>query len=153
MSVMVIGLDSFVSGLNTAKAETKRVVKAAALNMALEVRRIAQGKVKKGTSILAQSIQATPLQYGAQTTVEQKYGVYLEYGTGMYDPRGAHLIYPKNGTVLAWGSGGQAHFARWTRGMEAQPFFWPSVDEVQPFIIEEMGRAANVLIKTAVGVA
>jgi HK97 gp10 family phage protein len=153
MSVTVIGLDSFISGLGAAKDVTKAVVTKAALAMALEVRRVAQSKVKKGTSVLAQSITAMPLEYGATTTVGEKYGTYLEYGTGMFDPRGAHLIYPTTSTVLAWSSGGGEYFAKWTRGMEAQPFFWPAVDESQPFVIEEMHRAADILVKTAVGVA
>jgi HK97 gp10 family phage protein len=146
-NVMIIGLDGFIAGLGAAAREAVPIVRKAALNMALEVRRLAGEKAPKRTSVLAQSITATPLAYGAQTTVEAKYGIYVEMGTGLYDPRGAHLIYSKSGGPLAWGDG---HFAMWTRGMKAQPFFWPAVREVEPYIIEQMRVAADVLIGMAV---
>lgn len=150
MSVEIIGLGSFIAGLGVAQDMARPVVEKAALNMALTVRSFAQAKVPKRSTVLAQSIQATPLAYGAQTSVEEKYGIYVEQGTGMFDPRGAHLIYPTSAQALVWEEGGQRYGARWTRGMEAQPFFWPAVDDTEPFIVEEMGRAATILIQTAV---
>lgn len=146
----IIGLDSFIAGLDVAKDATKKMVEAVTLELALDVRRKAQIKVPKRTSILAQSIVAEPVEYGAQTTVGEKYGVYVEDGTGLYDPFGSHLIYAKSGGPLHWESDGEDHYAMWTRGMEAQPFFWPAVDEMEPTIKEKMGIAADSLIRMAV---
>lgn len=146
----VIGLDSFIRDLGIAAKETKPVVEKAALAMALAVRRIAQGKVPKRSTILAQSIIADSVPYGAMTTVNEKYGEYLEYGTGLYGPL-HHLIYPTTAQAMVWEEGGMRYGARWTRGMEAQPFFWPAVDEAAPGIGEQMRLAADSLIKTAVG--
>lgn len=150
MSVQIIGLDSFISALGIAKEQTKPLVEKAALNLALKVRTLAQEKVHKVTTALAQSIQAEPIAYGAMTTVEESYGIYVEYGTGMYDPRGSHLIYSSTGGALHWESDGEDVFAMWTRGMEAQPYFWPAVAEVEPTVAEEMGKVADLLIQTAV---
>lgn len=150
MSVTVIGLDKFLVGIDTAKASTKKVVEAAALNMALQVRRLAQDKVPKRSSTLAQSIVAEPIAYGAMTTVGEKYGVYVEEGTGMYDPNGAHLIYPTTSKVMVWEEGGQTYGAHWTRGMEAQPYWQPALDETDPFVEEQMAIAAETLIQMAV---
>lgn len=150
MSVEIVGLDSFISGLGLAKDSAKDVVEKASLNLALLVRRIAQGKAPKASSQLAQSISATPLAYGAQTTVEALYGIFVEQGTGMYDPRGAHLIYSKSGGPMVWETGGHVYGAYYTRGMEAQPYFWPAVKEVEPQVEEEMGNAAQILIGMAV---
>lgn len=150
MSTVIVGLDSFITGLGLAKEQTKSVVEKAALNMAMQVRRLAQNKAPKRTRELAQSITATPIAYGAQTTVEAKYGVYVEEGTGLYSPYGAHLIYSQNGGPLVWESGGEKHFAMWTRGMEAQPYFAPAIEETKPFIDEQMRLVADSLIATAV---
>src|SRR5690242_9160148 len=102
MSLTIVGLDSFIQGLNLAKDSVKPVVERAALNMALQVRRLAQDKAPKRSTALAQSIVAEPIEYGAQTTVEEIYGLYVEQGTGMFDPRGAHLIYSQTGGPLHW---------------------------------------------------
>lgn len=150
MSVTIVGLDSFISGLGVAKDSAKEVVEKAALNLALLVRRLAQGKAPKASSQLAQSITATPLAYGAQTTVEAKYGPYVEYGTGMFDPRGGHLIYSKGGGPMVWETGGHVYGAYYTRGMEAQPYFEPAIQEAEPSIEEEMAKAAGILINMAV---
>lgn len=151
MSVTIVGLDQFIEGLNLAREAVKPVVEKASLAMALQVRRLAQDKAPKRSTTLAQSITAEPIEYGAQTTVEEIYGIYVEEGTGMFDPRGAHLIYSSTGGPLHWQEGGEDHFAMWTRGMEAQPFFQPAIDEAMPFVEEEMGRAVDSLIHMAVG--
>lgn len=150
MSVTIVGLDSFIEGLSVAKQQAEPVVKKAALALALNVRKLAQQKVAKKTTILAQSITTEPLTYGAQTTVGEKYGVYLEYGTGLFDPNGAHLIYSMSGGPLAWEADGEQHFAMWTRGMEAQPYWEPAIRETEPLIEETMKAAAGELIKMAV---
>lgn len=151
MSVKVIGLDSFIGDLGLAAKATKKVIETAALAAATEVRRLAMGKVPKRSTALARSIIAEPITYGAMTTVNEKYGIYVEQGTGLYDPRGAHLIYPKTAQAMVWEDGGQKYGARWTRGMEAQPFFQPAIDEAEPYVVEQMITARDLLIKTAVG--
>lgn len=150
MSVTIIGLDSFIAGLDKASASTRKVVEAAALASAAQVRRLAMAKVPKRSTTLARSIIAEPIAYGAMTTVNEKYGVYVEQGTGLFDPHGAHLIYPTTAKAMVWESGGVKYGARWTRGMEAQPFFEPAIEESLPYVDEQMKNAASTLIRMAV---
>jgi len=149
MSITIIGLDGLIKGTKVAKDSTRRVVEKAALASAAQVRRLAMGKVPKRSTSLARSIIAEPITYGAMTTVNEKYGVYVEEGTGLFDPHGAHLIFPKTAKAMVFESGGVKYFARWTRGMEAQPYFRPAIDESMPYVDKQMDEAADELIRMA----
>lgn len=64
-----------------------------------------------------------------------KHALFLETGTGLYGPL-HHLIYPKVAKFLAWqgwvkNTTSGWIFARFTRGMPAQPAIKPNVDKIQ----------------------
>jgi len=50
-----------------------------------------------------------------------EYALYLEYGTGIFGPKGQR-IYPKNAKALHWTDKQGEHFAKSIKGMRPQPF-------------------------------
>lgn len=125
MSVVIMGMDSLLSGLGTAKTMAEPIISQAAMEAALAVRRKAIDKVPRRTGELQRSIVADPLPFGAMVSVQEKYGIYVEQGTGLYGPYHKRI---EGHPYLAWDD----VVVRSTAGMKAQPFFWPSVEEELP---------------------
>lgn len=66
--------------------------------------------------------------------VGASYAIYVEYGTGIYavggDGRKTPWVYWSD-KLNRW---------VWTRGMEAQPFWNPSIDQARRYFLKEMRR-------------
>jgi HK97 gp10 family phage protein len=107
-------------------------------------------KAPRRTGTLKRSIHSEVSTLGSftgkiiQDSGVAKYGVFVEFGTGLYGPKG-DLIYPNKAKVLAWKQGGQQFFARYTKGMKAQPYMRPafeeSKEEVKGVLEEEISKA------------
>lgn len=149
--ITIVGIDTFIEGLGVAKDTVQKRVERTLLDVALQMRRLAQGKAPKRTSVLAQSITAQPIAFGAMTSVGEKYGIYVEQGTGLYDPRGAHLIFPKTAQAMVWSEGGRKYGARWTRGMRPQPYFEPAFEATLPYLQEKLSLTTDEVLRIAAG--
>lgn len=72
--------------------------------------------------------------YTAVITVGSSYGVYVEFGTGIYAKSG-------NGRKTPW-TYWSPRLGRWvtTVGHTPQPYFFPAVDRAKVFFANEMNR-------------
>lgn len=100
-----------------------------------------EGEINR-TGHLVRNIKVKPV--GNELLVSMpKYGIYLEYGTGLYGPK-KQLIRPKNAEVLHWESNGEDIFATYTRGMTPAPFIRPTFHSK---FIEIVVKALNKAFK------
>ena len=75
------------------------------------------------TGRLAGSFQSVIGALTASYFPTANYAPFVYFGTGLWDPAGPHLIYPKSATVMAWeGPNGGMSFARWTSGQPPQKY-------------------------------
>lgn len=84
-----------------------------------------------------------------QDTGVAKYGPFVEYGTGIYGPRG-ELIRPKTAKMLSWiGPDKKRIFARSVKGMTPRRYmkkaFDDSVPVVKAMVHEEVQKAVQAL--------
>lgn len=113
-------------------AEVKRVIKETAEMIVTQAKALAP--VDEGN--LSDSIDARYMNGGlsAYIHVGAEYAVYVEFGTGIYavggDGRKTPWVYYSNKL-------GRFVF---TRGMEAQPFWFPTLDVAEKFFRSEMKK-------------
>ncbi|MEW5567381.1 HK97-gp10 family putative phage morphogenesis protein [Rossellomorea marisflavi] len=88
------------------------------------------------TSALKNSISVTYVNRGltAYIVVGSSYGIYIEYGTGIYSQKG-------NGRKTPW-SYYSPELKQWvsTKGMHAQPFFHPAIEAAAKHFTTEMNK-------------
>lgn len=94
------------------------------------------------------------------------YAPYVEFGTGIYGPRGG-LIYPKTARVLSWATGGSTGayatsasgrryyksgagtagrvFARYIKGSRAHPFMQSIVDNSTEDVLKLFAQAEDLI--------
>lgn len=136
MSVTRFGSRALSSALrrwgNQIEDEIKRIVVETAAVIQTEAR--ARAPVDSG--YLRQSIEVEVLNGGltAIVTVDASYSVFIEYGTGIYAKNGNGN---KDGWVFYSEKYGQFVF---TRGMEAQPFWFPAIEVGRQYFRREMRR-------------
>jgi len=75
------------------------------------------------TGSLLRNIRAKATDNGIEVSFPF-YAQYLEFGTGIYGPKG-EVIRPKTAKVLSWESGGKRHYASYVKGMTPAPFIRP----------------------------
>lgn len=151
MGVVLVGFDEFAQALGIASAEVQKVFKEAAMATAVAIRQTAQERVPKRTFVLMDSIIAEAIPDGAQTTVMELYGTYVEFGTGLFGPKHQRIT-PKSGSVMAWrASNGEMVFARSTKGMKAQPFWNKSVDDNMVTLEKSLSLGLQTVMATLAG--
>ncbi|MEK4700366.1 HK97-gp10 family putative phage morphogenesis protein [Solibacillus sp. FSL R7-0668] len=120
-------------------ADVKRIVVETAELLKTE----AVARAPHDTGDLKRSIEVTVLADGltAIVTVGAHYAIYIEFGTGIYAVKG-------NGRKTPWGyldpkgrldENGQPLWI-WTKGMHAQPFWFPAVDIARDYFKNEMRK-------------
>lgn len=136
MSITRFGSRALSSALrrwgNQIEDEIKRIVVETAAVIQTEAR--ARAPVDSG--YLRQSIEVEVLNGGltAIVTVDADYAIYIEYGTGIYAKNGNGN---KDGWVFYSEKYGQFVF---TRGQEAQPFWFPAIEVGRQYFRREMRR-------------
>lgn len=152
MEVAYVGFDEFAHALGTTADKIGPIFEKTAYDTALYIRRLAVAKAPIRTGTLKRSIIADVIPGGAQVSVNELYGTYVEMGTGLWDPRGAHRIYPKNAKVMAWSIGkGDMAFAASTKGMKPQPYFFPAADAGYPFLAEQLATTLSMVVTQLAG--
>lgn len=105
----------------------------------LEIEMKAKAPIASGR--LQNSIRQGKLSNGRWVGPNTPYDIYVEFGTGMHSPFGAHMIYPKHGRFMVWtNKSGQLIFATKTRGMRAQPYVRPAIIKSRKPISAFMAR-------------
>lgn len=143
MGITRIGANKVRKALNrwgeAIEADVKRIVVETANLLKAE----AVARAPEDTGDLKQSIEVDVLNDGltAIVTVGVHYAIYIEFGTGIYAVKGngrkTPWAYPdpkgrldENGNPLII----------WTRGMQAQPFWFPAIEIAQDYFETEMRK-------------
>ena len=106
-----------------------------------EVVKQAKGKAPQRTGHLYASINRLPVEgtlLGGDLSVTigagAPYATFVEFGTGIHGPR-KQRIYPKTKKAMKWrGGDGEWIVRRSTKGMKAQPYLRPAVEENEELI-------------------
>ena len=143
MGITRIGAKEIRTALNrwgeAIEADVKRIVVETAKLLKTE----AVARAPEDTTALKQSIKVHILNDGltAIVTVGVHYAIYVEFGTGIYAVNG-------NGRKTPWAyldpkgrkdENGDPLWI-WTRGMEAQPFWFPAIKIAQDYFEKEMRK-------------
>src|ERR1035437_2261330 len=94
--ITIQGLDGLIAAMKAAGGNAEPLISKAVIEGAQRVRQLAHDKAPHRTGTLQRSIQMEPGDLFAMVTVGEKYGLYLEEGTGPHD------IYPRNKKALFW---------------------------------------------------
>lgn len=144
-SFRVEGLDALMRDVRQAGGNSKPLVHAALINSVNHTQQQQRSRAAHRTGTLQRSIMGEVHYPWGQVAVNEKYGIYIEEGTGLYGPR-RQAITPKTGKVLAFRSGGSMVFAKKVKGMKPRPFFKPGWQAAQPYINAQFGRVADRLL-------
>ena len=145
--VYFIGFSEFAASLEAASEAIGETFQAVCNDVALQIRTTAQVLVPKRTYALMSHIIAEPFAEGAMVSVQELYGAFVEYGTGLYGPK-HQVITPKTAKVMAWkGSDGNMVFAASTKGMHAKPYFNPAVDKGMIELASESDAAMDTIME------
>lgn len=110
--------------------EVKRIIAETAEKMVSQMKALAP----LGDGNLKSSIDVTYAQGGLTAIIKvgAYYGIYVEFGTGIYATEG-------NGREEPWVyfKNGRYYF---TRGMKAQPYFYPSLEVAMKHFKDEMNK-------------
>lgn len=87
-------------------------------------RRIDTGRLRQSISVDLRTYRGRP---AVRIGTNVHYARYVHDGTGLYGPR-RRLIRPTTKRVLRWRAGGGFVYARYTRGMRANPFLSSALD-------------------------
>lgn len=148
LSVEITGLDKLVADAEHAGGDAKLLVKAAITNSVNRIQGTARSLAPHRTGTLQRSI-LTQVDYpNGQVQVNEKYGKWIEGGTGIYAGNGR--IVPKTAKALAFKQNGSLAFYRSVKGMKARPFFKPAVEASAEYISEQFTK---VIDKLATGLA
>lgn len=112
--------------------EIKRIIVSTAYLIQAEAR----ARAPDDSGYLRESIEVEILQNGmtAVVTVGASYGIYIEYGTGIYAVNGNGR---KDGWVYYSDKHGEFVF---TRGMKAQPYWFDAVETGRKYFRKEMRK-------------
>lgn len=121
--------DAFLKAPLAVDGSLQKGVKEAG-RIVLEIEKI---EAPVGTGKLRREIEFVYKPISAMVYPKMDYAVYVNFGTGLFGPKNS-LIYPKKAKLLRWKSGGKYVYARYTRGMKANPFVNRTVGKAEPRI-------------------
>lgn len=138
------GITKLADDAKAAGANADVLVKSALVNSATEVQSQQRTRAAHRTGTLQRSI-LTEIRYPeAIVTVQEKYGLYLEQGTGIYGPNATPIV-PKRAKALAFTAGGSLVFAKSSKGIKKRPFFVPGYQAATGFINSQFVQVAERL--------
>lgn len=144
LRVEVVGLDKLISDASEAGMDAQRLVKAAIVNSVNRIQSNTRELAPHRTGTLQRSIQTQVDYPEGKVSVGEKYGAWIEGGTGIYGEKGERIT-PKRAKVLAFTVGGKAVFARSVKGMKARPFFKPGVEKSADYIADQFVKVIERL--------
>lgn len=147
--VEIEGFDKLVADIDQAGGNARPLMKGAIVNSVNRIQSNARSAAPHRTGTLQRSIQTQVDYPEGKVQVGEKYGIFIEEGTGIYG--GGGRITPKKAKVLAFTSGGNQVFARSTKGMKARPFFRPGIEASAEFVSEQFIKVIDILAKQLAG--
>lgn len=149
LSVEIVGYKEFLKDVENTSANLKSITNAAITNSVNRIQSNVRQRAPHATGALQRTV-LTQINYpDGQVSVNSKYGIYVEKGTGIYAGKG--LIRPKRAKVLAFKAGGSQVFAKYIKGMRAQPFFKPGVEESVDYVQAQFIKLMDVVVRQLAG--
>ena len=130
------GIDSFLKSVDDFEEAYIRAVKRVVAETATLIQTQAQALAPVDEGALRKSIEIKFSDGGlkAEITVGVEYGVFLEYGTGIYSLTGDGRKTP----WVYWSD--KLNRYVYTRGIRAQPYFTPSFEKGMRYFVQEMNK-------------
>lgn len=149
-SIEIPHLDDLIHDVRASGGDASRLMHSAISNSLEKIQAEVRQRAPHRTGTLQRSVQKEVLNMDGRVSVEEKYGIFHEAGTGIYGPK-ATKITPKNAKVLAFTMGGAAAFARSVKGIKARPFFKPGIDASTDYVKSQFDKVADILIRGLAG--
>lgn len=150
LEVKIDGIDALLKDVHEFKGNGDKLVRAALVNSSNKVQSEARKRAPHRTGTLQRSI-LTYLKYPlAVVQVNEKYGIFLEQGTGIYGPEN-RPIRPLKAKALVFKVGGQIIFTKEVKGIRARPFFAPGIQASQAYINGQFQRVIERMVKGLAG--
>lgn len=150
LTVEVQGLDALITDVGRAGGNAVPLMKAAITNSVNRIQSNTRAIAPHRTGTLQRSIQTQVDYPQGEVSVGEKYGIWLEEGTGIYGDRGSRIT-PKTAKVLAWKGSSGLVFARSIAGMKARPFFRPGVEKSADYVAEQFVKVIERLVTGLAG--
>jgi HK97 gp10 family phage protein len=144
LTVEVQGLNELIHDAQKQGADSPKLVKAAIVNSVNKIQSEARRMAPHRTGTLQRSIMVDVNYPEGKVEVNEKYGQYIEEGTGIYGPNNTRIV-PKTAKVLAWKGAAGMVFARSTKGMKARPFFKPGIENAADYINDQFTKVIDLL--------
>lgn len=149
-TVEIPEMDDLIADVRRSGGDASRLMNSAISNSLEHMQSEIRGRARHRTGTLQRSVQKEVMNMDGRVSVEEKYGIFHEQGTGVYGPL-ARPITPKNAKVLAFAIGGAAVFARSVKGIKARPFFKPGIDASQNYIRAQFDKVGDILMRGLAG--
>ncbi len=144
-SIEIEGLDKLQDGIRRAGGNADPLIHKAAVTSGVHIQARARQNAPHRTGTLQRSIQLENKPDTVKVAVHEKYGLYIEKGTGPF------VIRPKNKKALFWP--GADHPVKKVNhpGLKARPFFEPAIKESLPFIQRQFRAVGKTLVRIMAG--
>lgn len=149
LSVEIVGYKEFMRDIERVGGNLKPLMTGAITNSVNRIQSNVRERAPHATGALQRTVLTQVNYPSGQVSVDSKYGIYVEKGTGVYAGKG--LIRPKRAKVLAFKVGGSPVFAKYIKGMKAQPYFKPGVEESVQYIQDQFLKLMEVVTKQLAG--
>lgn len=149
LSVQITGLNELIRDAQNVGANASTVVKAAIVNSVNHIQSETRSRAPHKTGTLQRSILVQVNYPVGQVQVNEKYGQYIESGTGIYAGQGR--ITPKKAKALRWKGASGYVFARSTKGQKARPFFKPGVEASADYVSLQFTKVIERLADALAG--
>lgn len=140
----VVGLQELMRDARASGANAVPLIHGAIVNSTNKIQAEARQRAAHRTGTLQRSIMPEVKAVEGLVAVNEKYGQWLERGTGLFGPYRTPIV-PVRKKVLVFRVGGRTVVARSVKGMRARPFFQPAIEISQPYIKEQFDTVATVL--------
>lgn len=150
LQVEITGLNELIADAEKQGANAPKLVRAAITNSVNRIQQEARRLAPHRTGTLQRSILTTVDYPEGKVEVNEKYGAYIEEGTGIYGAKGTPIV-PTRAKVLAWKGAAGMMFAKSVKGMKARPFFKPGIENAAGYIEDQFTKTIDLLTKGLAG--
>jgi hypothetical protein len=148
----VEGYDDLIKDVKHAGGNARKLVTAALQNSVGKMQSNIRQRAAHKTGTLQRSVLTRVDYPEAQVHVQEKYGAFLEFGTGIYGPENTP-IRPKSKKALYFQVAGKPVFARSVKGIRPKPFFAPGVEASRTYVDQQFDHAHELIVKQLAGKA
>ena len=149
-NIEIQGLDELMRDVKQAGGDATRLVAAAMTNSATKIQQEARKRAPHRTGTLQRSIMPEGKFPNMLVAVNEKYGVFLEEGTGIYGKKGS-AITPKAAKVMRFKGKDGIVFTKKVKGIRPKPFFKPGIEASLSYIQDQFTNVVDRIMRELSG--